>query len=87
MLSSLSGSPLQAKLKWKRWVHSSAVMSTTVLTFVSQACRRMLALRSDCLSADSGKPYIKSFSGGRNNSPEGHAVCRLVYAGYIGTDG
>jgi hypothetical protein len=34
----------------------------------------MLALKDNCLSASSQEPYIKSFSGGRNNSPEGHAV-------------
>ncbi|KAJ4410482.1 hypothetical protein N0V91_001968 [Didymella pomorum] len=40
---------------------------------VEEACKRMLALKDDCLSTSSQKPYIKSFSGGRNNSPEGHA--------------
>jgi hypothetical protein len=34
----------------------------------------MLALKDSCVDATSGKPYITSFSGGRNNSPEGHAV-------------
>jgi hypothetical protein len=33
----------------------------------------MLALKDSCVDAASGKPYITSFSGGRNNSPEGHA--------------
>ncbi|KAJ4989299.1 hypothetical protein SVAN01_05204 [Stagonosporopsis vannaccii] len=40
---------------------------------VEEACSRMLALKENCLSASSQKPYIKSFSGGRNNSNEGHA--------------
>ena len=35
----------------------------------------MLALSEKCLHPTSQKPYIKSFSGGKNNSPEGHAVC------------
>jgi hypothetical protein len=34
----------------------------------------MLALQHKCVNAASQKPYIKSFSGGRNNSNEGHAV-------------
>ncbi|KAJ4318626.1 hypothetical protein N0V94_004331 [Neodidymelliopsis sp. IMI 364377] len=40
---------------------------------VEEACSRMLALQHKCLGASSQKPYIKSFSGGRNNSSEGHA--------------
>jgi len=40
---------------------------------VEEACDRMLALKDKCLSTSSQKPYIKSFSGGRNNSKEGHA--------------
>jgi hypothetical protein len=35
----------------------------------------MLALSEKCLHPTSQKPYIKSFTGGKNNSPEGHAVC------------
>lgn len=35
----------------------------------------MLALRDKCIHPTSQKPYIKSFSGGKNNSPEGHSVC------------
>jgi hypothetical protein len=34
----------------------------------------MLALGEKCIHPTSQKPYIKSFSGGKNNSPEGHAV-------------
>ncbi|KAJ8108716.1 hypothetical protein OPT61_g7980 [Boeremia exigua] len=41
---------------------------------VEEACSRMLALKDKCLSASAQKPYIKSFSGGRNNSNEGHAA-------------
>ena len=35
----------------------------------------MLGLKEQCLHPTSQKPYIKSFSGGKNNSPEGHSVC------------
>jgi hypothetical protein len=34
----------------------------------------MLALGEKCIHPTSQKPYIKSFTGGKNNSPEGHAV-------------
>jgi hypothetical protein len=34
----------------------------------------MIALGEKCIHPTSQKPYIKSFSGGKNNSPEGHAV-------------
>ncbi|KAF1851729.1 dabb-domain-containing protein [Cucurbitaria berberidis CBS 394.84] len=40
---------------------------------VDEACKRMLALHEKCLHPTSRQPYIKSFSGGKNNSPEGHA--------------
>jgi hypothetical protein len=36
----------------------------------------MLALSEKCIHPTSQKPYIKSFSGGKNNSPEGYAVNR-----------
>jgi hypothetical protein len=52
-------------------------MTMSMLTSLSKACKRMLALKDDCLSTSSQKPYIKSFSGGRNNSPEGHAVRKI----------
>ncbi|EDU49111.1 stress responsive A B barrel domain containing protein [Pyrenophora tritici-repentis] len=38
---------------------------------ISEACTRMLALKEDCIHPTSQKPYIKSFSGGKNISPEG----------------
>ncbi|OAK98439.1 hypothetical protein IQ06DRAFT_379270 [Phaeosphaeriaceae sp. SRC1lsM3a] len=41
---------------------------------IKEACNRMLALREKCIHPTSQKPYIKSFSGGKNNSPEGHAA-------------
>jgi len=40
-----------------------------------QACKAMLALKDKCLHPTTQKPYVKSASGGKNNSPEGHAVC------------
>lgn len=40
---------------------------------IQDACNRMLALGEKCLHPASNRPYIKSFTGGKNNSPEGHA--------------
>ncbi|CAN9458030.1 hypothetical protein GT037_005503 [Alternaria burnsii] len=40
---------------------------------ISEACNRMLGLKDQCIHPTSQKPYIKSFSGGKNNSPEGHS--------------
>jgi hypothetical protein len=37
----------------------------------------MLALKDKCVHPESQKTYIKSFSGGKNNSPEGFAVCDM----------
>lgn len=34
----------------------------------------MLALQDECIHPESQQKYIKSFSGGKNNSPEGQAV-------------
>ncbi|KAK7706437.1 hypothetical protein SLS57_009671 [Botryosphaeria dothidea] len=38
---------------------------------VDEVCRRMLALKDNCIHPTSQKPYIKSGIGGRDNSPEG----------------
>ncbi|KAE8414668.1 stress responsive A/B barrel domain-containing protein [Aspergillus pseudocaelatus] len=38
---------------------------------VQNACKRMLSLKDHCLHPSTGKPYIRSASGGRDNSPEG----------------
>ena len=35
----------------------------------------MLALKDSCIHPTSKKPYIKSASGGTDNSPEGLQVC------------
>ena len=35
----------------------------------------MLELKDQCIHPTSQKPYIRSFTGGKNNSPEGQAVC------------
>lgn len=37
----------------------------------------MMTLSEKCIHPTSQKPYIKSFSGGKNNSPEGYAVNRV----------
>lgn len=41
---------------------------------IIQVCRRMLALKDNCIHPTSQKPYIKSGIGGRDNSPEGVQV-------------
>ncbi|KAJ5832502.1 hypothetical protein N7474_000813 [Penicillium riverlandense] len=38
---------------------------------VNDVCRRMLGLKDNCIHPSSQKPYIKSSSGGRDNSIEG----------------
>ncbi|KAF7362168.1 Stress responsive A/B barrel domain-containing protein [Mycena venus] len=38
---------------------------------VEEACARMLSLKDDCIHPESQKPYIKSLTGGKDNSPEG----------------
>jgi len=38
---------------------------------INEACKRMLALGQKCLHPTSQKPYIKSFTGGKQNSSEG----------------
>lgn len=50
-----------------------AVTSRTQLTR-PQVCTRMLGLKDNCLHPSSSKPYIKSSSGGADNSPEGIQV-------------
>ncbi|KAE8154547.1 hypothetical protein BDV25DRAFT_147472 [Aspergillus avenaceus] len=38
---------------------------------VNDTCQRMLGLKDNCLHPTSQKPYIKTSSGGKDNSPEG----------------
>ncbi|KAI1294399.1 stress responsive A/B barrel domain-containing protein [Xylaria venustula] len=38
---------------------------------VDKAYAQMLSLKDDCLHPTSQKPYIKSLTGGKDNSPEG----------------
>ncbi|KAJ5178265.1 Dimeric alpha-beta barrel [Penicillium coprophilum] len=38
---------------------------------IQDVCERMLALKDNCVHPTSQKPYIKSASGGKDNSPEG----------------
>ncbi|KAF2130961.1 dabb-domain-containing protein [Dothidotthia symphoricarpi CBS 119687] len=47
--------------------------STLSAEQVEEACARMLALGQKCVHPTSQTPYIKSSTGGRNNSPEGYA--------------
>lgn len=54
---------------WIVW----AVVCRNQLT-ESQVCTRMLGLKDNCLHPSSSKPYIKTSSGGADNSPEGIQV-------------
>ncbi|KAJ5356662.1 Dimeric alpha-beta barrel [Penicillium concentricum] len=38
---------------------------------IQDVCGRMLALKDNCVHPTSQEPYIKSASGGKDNSPEG----------------
>ncbi|KZF19930.1 hypothetical protein L228DRAFT_285325 [Xylona heveae TC161] len=38
---------------------------------VADICQRLVSLQEKCVSPNTGKPYIKSFKGGKDNSPEG----------------
>ncbi|KAI5371124.1 Putative stress-response A/B barrel domain-containing protein HS1/DABB1 [Septoria linicola] len=38
---------------------------------VEDVCTRMLALSEKCLHPTTNKPYVTSYSGGRDTSPEG----------------
>lgn len=43
---------------------------------VEDVCKRMLALKDTCIHPTTQKPYVKSYGGGKDNSPEGHQVSR-----------
>ena len=43
-----------------------------------QTCKRMLALKDNCLHPTTKKTYVKSYGGGRDNSPEGHQVIMVL---------
>ncbi|TVY19039.1 hypothetical protein LARI1_G002055 [Lachnellula arida] len=47
---------------------------TTEGAVIHDVCKRMLALRENCIHPTTKKPYILDSSGGRDNSPEGHQV-------------
>ncbi|KAJ3534239.1 hypothetical protein NM208_g7626 [Fusarium decemcellulare] len=38
---------------------------------IEHVCNQMLELKDNCLHPSTGKPYIRSASGGKDNSPEG----------------
>ncbi|THV83135.1 hypothetical protein D6D29_04127 [Aureobasidium pullulans] len=41
---------------------------------VKDMCDRMVGLKNTCIHPETQKPYMKSYGGGKNNSPEGAAV-------------
>ncbi|KAI1208444.1 dabb-domain-containing protein [Annulohypoxylon truncatum] len=49
---------------------------------VKELSSRMLGLKDGCIHATSNKPYIKSLTGGKDNSPEGvqHGITHAFVA-------
>jgi len=45
---------------------------STESAVIRDVCKRMLALKQNCLHPTTKQPYILESSGGRDNSPEGH---------------
>ncbi|KAL6856470.1 hypothetical protein J3F83DRAFT_752655 [Trichoderma novae-zelandiae] len=41
---------------------------------IEKFCSTLMALKDSCLHATTKKPYIKSLTGGINNSQEGHSA-------------
>ena len=56
---------------WRTWLDQLAIADS-----LPQACDRMLGLKATCIHPTSKEHYIKSSTGGVNNSPEGAAVSR-----------
>jgi hypothetical protein len=54
---------------------SSTSTSTNIL---SQVCKRMISLADKCMHPTRNEPYVKSHGGGRDNSPEGQQVARIL---------
>lgn len=56
----------------------------SLLTFLvvgsRQLCDRILTLKDSCVHSATGQPYIVSFVGGKDNSPEGLQVCRYLFS-------
>ncbi|OQE32884.1 hypothetical protein PENFLA_c001G04121 [Penicillium flavigenum] len=50
---------------------------------VRDACERMLALKDSCLHPTSQQPYIKSASGGKDNSPEGIQASNCITHAFV----
>ncbi|KAL3482645.1 stress responsive A/B barrel domain-containing protein [Aspergillus germanicus] len=46
---------------------------------IQDACKNLLSLKDRCIHPATGRPYIQSASGGRDNSPEG-AQCCITHA-------
>ena len=44
---------------------------------VEDVCKRMVALQDNCIHPETKQPYVKSFGGGRDTSPEGLQVVVL----------
>jgi len=53
---------------------------STESNVIQDVCKRMLALRQNCIHPTTDKPYILDSSGGRDNSPEGHQVGAFSHA-------
>ncbi|KJK67721.1 Stress responsive A/B Barrel Domain [Aspergillus parasiticus SU-1] len=61
--------PVRSDRCKRPWLY--AYQDSDVDTDTDQVCSRMLALKDNCLHPSSQKPYIRTSSGGIDNSPEG----------------
>ena len=67
----------QAQIEDVRFA-SNQHKSITLTNCRSQACKRMTGLADKCVHPTTNEKYFKSYSGGKDNSPEGKQVC-LTY--------
>ena len=55
---------------------ASLILSCMAITNINthKICDRMIGLKNTCVHPQTQKPYMRSYGGGKNNSPEGAAV-------------
>lgn len=60
----------------RRFLSQAINPGTTLTSLHSKACTRMTGLADKCVHPTSKEKYFKSYSGGKDNSPEGKQVYR-----------
>ena len=55
---------------------ASSIVNCSLITNTStlKICDRMIRLKTTCIHPETQKPYMRSYGGGKNNSPENAAV-------------